>query len=84
MERRLEEVDTRRYFTTKIDLVRLGEKLVASNKLFISVEEVVDKYCISPPSAGRLLSALTRLGYLEKWSRKVYIVNRRKTTSLKH
>ena len=60
----------------KIDLDSYGRKLQRSSRRFISVQDVVEELGVTPQAAGKLLSALARLGYLIKWSKTVYMVNK--------
>jgi len=60
-----------------IDLHKLGRRLIDSDRVFIRVHELSYELGISINAAGRILSALEKLGYLIKWSRGLYIVRRR-------
>ncbi len=67
----------RKCFNATIDLHRLGRRLLESNRSFIRVEEIAYEFGISHYSAGKLLAALSRLGYVEKWSNGLYRIVRR-------
>ena len=58
----------------KIDVRKLYEDLVASGRMFVSVEEVADRVYTNTLSAGRILSQLEKLGLARKWSRNVYVI----------
>ena len=58
----------------KIDVRKLYEDLVASGRMFVSVEEIADRVYTNTLSAGRILSQLEKLGLARKWSRNVYVI----------
>jgi predicted transcriptional regulator of viral defense system len=58
----------------KINVRKLYEDLVASGRMFVSVEEVADRVYTNTLSAGKILSQLEKLGFARKWSRNVYII----------
>ncbi len=64
------------YITIKIDLDLLGRRLILSGKRFISIHEISYELGITPQAAGKLLSSLSRLGYVVKWSKGVYMVRK--------
>jgi len=59
-----------------IDLHKLGRRLIDSDRVFIRVHELSYELGISINAAGRILSALEKLGYLIKWSRGLYIIKK--------
>ncbi len=59
-----------------IDLHKLGRRLIDSDRVFIRVHELSYELGISINAAGRVLSALEKLGYLIKWSRGLYIIKK--------
>ncbi len=56
----------------RIDLHRLGMRLVYSNRDFIRTYELAYELGTNTYSAGKILAALARLGYVEKWSNGLY------------
>ncbi|RLG84224.1 MAG: hypothetical protein DRO40_01835 [Thermoprotei archaeon] len=65
------------HITVTIDLHKLGKRLVDSDRVFIRVHELSLELGISISAAGKVLSALEKLGYLVKWSKGLYIVRRK-------
>lgn len=65
------------YVSVTIDLHKLGRRLIDSNRLFIRVYELSYELGISSNAAGRILSALEKMGYLIKWSKGLYIIKRK-------
>ncbi len=60
--------------TIKINLRKLAHRFMESNKKILKVSDIAFELGISNTAAGKILSALERLGYVEKWSDKVYIL----------
>jgi len=58
--------------SVRIDLHRLGRRLGRVYRGFVTVEMLSEDLCISRCSAGKVLSALERLGYVERWNRRFY------------
>lgn len=68
---------SKEYVSVTIDLHKLGRRLIDSNRLFIRVYELSYELGISSNAAGRILSALEKMGYLVKWSKGLYVIKRR-------
>lgn len=60
--------------SVKIDLKKLYLKIIFSKRRFIRLHEIARELCVTPRTAGKILSTMTRLGYLEKWSHDLYLV----------
>ncbi|MCD6488812.1 MAG: hypothetical protein J7K21_06280 [Desulfurococcales archaeon] len=58
--------------TITVNLHLLGRRLGESGKVFIRVHEIAYLLGVSPRTAGKILSALSKLGYVEKWSDGIY------------
>ncbi len=67
--------------TVKINLHKLGYRICMTRAGFISVSDIVYELGVTHNSAGRILSALARLGYVEKWNNKLYKVKSLRTRS---
>lgn len=65
----------RRRLSITIDLVKFGERLRRKKK-WIRVRELAEELGISTKSAGKILAALEKLGFVEKRSIGVYKVLR--------
>ncbi len=63
----------RRHLSITIDLIKLGKKL-SREKKWIKVRELAEELGISTKSAGRILAALEKLGFVKKRSVGVYKV----------
>ncbi|WFO75492.1 hypothetical protein J4526_00920 [Desulfurococcaceae archaeon MEX13E-LK6-19] len=58
--------------TVTIDLNALAHRLIGSKKQYIRPQELAYELSISVRSAGKLLSRLAKMGYVEKWSKNLY------------
>ncbi len=58
-----------------IDLMVIAA-LITKNSLYITPKKLSQQLGVSPRTAGKILAALEREGYVEKWSRKTYKVKR--------
>ena len=65
----------RKQLSITIDLVKFGERL-RKRKKWIRVRELAEELGISTKSAGKILAALEKLGFVEKRSVGVYKVLR--------
>ncbi len=65
----------RKHLSITIDLVKFGKKL-SKKKQWIKVRELAEELGISTKSAGRILAALEKLGFVEKRSVGVYKIIR--------
>ncbi len=63
----------RKHLSITIDLVKFGERL-SKKKKWIRVRELAEELGISTKSAGRILAALEKLGFVERRSIGVYKV----------
>ncbi len=60
--------------SVKIDLKKLYLKLVFNHKRFIRLHEIARDLCVTPRTAGKILSMMARLGYVERWTADMYLV----------
>jgi len=67
-------LNKRDVITVTIDLKALGFRLVSSGRKYVRVNELAYELGISNITAGRILSKLTKLGFVEKWSNGIYRV----------
>ncbi len=65
----------RKHLSITIDLIKFGERL-RRRKKWIRVRELAEELGISTKSAGKILAALEKLGFVEKRSIGVYKVLR--------
>jgi len=60
--------------SVKINLRLLGRRFIETGKTFIKISDLVYELGVSPQTAGKILSALAKLGYVTRWSDSVYKV----------
>ncbi|MEM1555689.1 MAG: hypothetical protein QXM54_04100 [Desulfurococcaceae archaeon] len=58
-----------------IDLELLALRLKNKGKKFIKIDELAYELATTPRSAGRILVSLAKLGYVSRWSSRVYLVH---------
>ncbi len=62
------------YIKVTINLHKLARRLRNRNRKWIHVKELAEEIGVSTKVAGRILTALERLGYVEKRNNRVYKV----------
>ncbi len=63
---------SRTKLNVRIDLHKLGHRIILMKKGFVSVDEIAYELGVALNTAGKILAALARLGYVEKWSNRTY------------